>query len=194
MRPLRNLTAVMALSLVLATCSSGSDDAPADDTTTTTAGPATTTTQATTTTGATTTTSTTIGPAEGATALVSAIQQQLQALGYFEEPIDGIYGPMTAEVLSEFQADAGITVDGEYGPETYDALANAVQRNAEYVTEVQEGLQELGLYSGRADGQYGSGTKEAVEALQEQCDLEPEVDGRMTPLTHVCLEQALAAA
>ena len=193
MRPLRSLSSVIVVALVVAACSSDGDDAA--DTTTTTAATATTTTVATTTTTvATTTTTTTIPPAEGATALVSAIQQQLAALGYFEGDVDGIYGPVTAEALRQFQTDAGITADGQYGPETYDALATAVQRNADYVTDVQEGLQELGLYSGRADGQYGSGTKRAVESLQEDCELAPEVDGRMTPLTHVCLEQALADA
>ena len=194
MRRLRTLSSVIALALVVAACSSDDGDAASDTTTTTTAATATTTTLASTTTTVATTTTTTISPAEGATALVSAIQQQLQALGYFEGPVDGIYGPITAEALRAFQSDAGITADGEYGPETYDALATAVQRNADYVTDVQEGLQELGLYSGRADGQYGSGTKRGVEALQEDCELSPEVDGRMTPLTHVCLEEAVADA
>ena len=192
MRPLRSLTSVIAVVLVFAACSSGDDEPSADDTTTTTTGATTSTTQATTTTTLATTTTSTVAASE-ATALVSAIQQQLQALGYFDGVTDGIYGPVTAAALTEFQTDVGITADGEYGPETYSALAVAVEKDADYVSDVQEGLKELGLYTGRVDGQYGSGTKKAVEALQEDCDLALEVDGRLTPLTHVCLEQALRA-
>jgi len=192
MRPLRSLTSVIAVVFVLAACSSGDDEPSADDTTTTTTGATTSTTQATTTTTIATTTTSTVAASE-ATALVSAIQQQLQALGYFDGVTDGIYGPVTAAALTEFQTDVGITADGEYGPETYSALAVAVEKDADYVSDVQEGLKELGLYTGRVDGQYGSGTKKAVEALQEDCDLALEVDGRLTPLTHVCLEQALRA-
>lgn len=190
MRPLRSLTSVVAVVLALTACSSG-DDEPAADETTTTTGATTSTTQASTTTTLATTTTSTVAASEGATALVSAIQQQLQALGYFDGVTDGIYGPVTAAALMEFQTDVGIAADGEYGPETYSALAVAVEKDADYVTDVQEGLKELGLYSGRVDGQYGPGTKKAVEALQEDCDLPLEVDGRLTPLTHVCLEQAL---
>jgi peptidoglycan hydrolase-like protein with peptidoglycan-binding domain len=193
MRPLRSLTSVIAVVLALAACSSGDDEPSADDTTTSTTGATTSTTQATTTTTLATTTTSTVAASEGATALVSAIQQQLQALGYFDGVTDGIYGPVTAAALTEFQTDVGTTADGEYGPETYSALAVAVEKDADYVSDVQEGLKELGLYTGRVDGQYGPGTKKGVEALQEDCDLALEVDGRLTPLTHVCLEQALRA-
>lgn len=197
MRPLRSLTSVVAVVLALGACSSGDDDSATDETTTTTGAttsPTATATTTTTTTTLATTTTTTVAPSEGATALVSAIQQQLQALGYFDGVTDGIYGPVTAAALTEFQTDAGITADGEYGPETYSALAVAVEKDADYVSDVQEGLNELGLYTGRIDGQYGTGTMRAVEALQEDCDLPIEADGRLTPQTHVCLEQALRAA
>ena len=193
MRPLRSLTSVVVVVLALAACSSGDDEPLAEDTTTTT-GATTSTTQATTTTTLATTTTSTVAPSEGATALVSAIQQQLQALGYFEGVTDGIYGPVTAAAITEFQQDVGITADGEYGPETYSALAVAMEKDPDYVSDVQEGLKEVGLYSGPVDGQYGSGSKRAVEALQEDCELPIEVDGRLTPQTHVCLEDAVRAA
>ena len=75
---------------------------------------------------------------------------------------------------------------GDYGPETYIALADALEADEEFITTVQEDLMELKLYPGPADGDYGSGTVKGIEALQEQCDI--DVDGRFTPQTHLCLE------
>ena len=182
-----SLTSMIAVALALAAC--GGDE-PATTTTTTRA--PTTTSQPTTTTVPTTTSTTTTVPDQVATAFVAALQQQLQVLGFFNGDIDGIYGPVTIEAVMAFQRDAGITVDGEYGPETEDALVAALEADADFVKELQESLGQLGLYTGPVDGDYGPGTKRAVTTLQEQCDLEPEPDGRFTPLTHVCLEQALA--
>jgi peptidoglycan hydrolase-like protein with peptidoglycan-binding domain len=37
-------------------------------------------------------------------------------------PVDGIYGPMTADAVAAFQAHCGLWVDGVVGPETWSAL------------------------------------------------------------------------
>ncbi len=184
----RGLAVVAALALVLAAC--GSDG---DETTTTTSTTFPTQTTATTSTTAaqatTSSTTTTTSPYGGATLLTQVIQQELTALGYFEGGADGILGPMTVEAITAFQTDAGITADGAYGPETYAALADALEADPAIVEVIQEDLMELKLYPGPVDGDYGSGTVKAVEALQEDCGI--DVDGRFTPYTHVCLEQAL---
>jgi peptidoglycan hydrolase-like protein with peptidoglycan-binding domain len=117
---------------------------------------------------------------------------ELTALGFFEGPSDGILGPATEEAIKAFQTDAGITADGQYGPETYIALADALEADTDFVTEVQKDLMEIKLYPGPDDGDYGSGTVKAVEALQENCKM--NVDGRFTPKTHVCLEQEMGRA
>jgi len=176
------------LTLALAACSSGSDDTT---TSTSTTFP-TETTAATTTLPSTTTstsTTTTTSPYGGATLLTSIIQQELRILGYFNGEPDGILGPVTEEALREFQTEAGITVDGEYGPETYEALADALEADEEFITTVQEDLMELKLYPGPADGDYGAGTVKGIESLQEQCEI--EIDGRFTPQTHLCLEEEM---
>ncbi len=129
---------------------------------------------------------TTTSPYGGATLLTSIIQQELRILGYFNGEPDGILGPVTEEALREFQTEAGITVDGDYGPETYVALADALEADTDFITAVQEDLMELKLYPGPADGDYGSGTVKGIESLQEQCGI--EIDGRFTPQTHLCLE------
>jgi len=196
MRSVRLITAIAALALVAAACSSGGEGEAATTTSTTTTAPSATTTLPPTTAPASTTTTvaetTTTGPTGPvATATVAVVQQHLTALGYFEGDIDGVPGPVTVAALESFQTDAEITVDGQYGPETAEALADAVEADEEFVKERQEELMELGLYPGPADGDYGGGTVTAVENLQEQCEI--EVDGRFTVKTHLCLIAALEA-
>ena len=192
MRYRRGSTIAIVFALVLAACSSGADEptttpetmppastVPASITTTTTAAVSTTVT-------------TTTSPYGGATLLTSVIQIELTALGYFEGATDGILGPSTEAAIKAFQTDAGITADGAYGPETYAALADALEADADFVTGIQEDLMELKLYPGPADCDYGSGTIKAVEALQKKCGM--NVDGRFDPKTHVCLEQEMGRA
>jgi len=149
--------------------------------------PATTTSPATTSTSSTTTSTT--SPYGGATLLTTVVQQELRVLGYFFGEPDGILGPVTEEAIREFQTAVGITVDGQYGPQTYEALADELEQNQDFVESIQEDLTTVGRYQGPVDGDYGSGTKAAVEELQEACGR--PVDGRLTPWTHVCLEQEL---
>ncbi|MGB9357505.1 MAG: peptidoglycan-binding domain-containing protein [Acidimicrobiia bacterium] len=184
----RRMAVAAAFALILAACGSSSDETT---TTTSTTFPTETTVTTSTTLPAETTTSstTTTSPYGGATLLTQVIQQELTALGYFEGAADGILGPMTVEAITAFQTDAGITADGAYGPETYEALADALEADPAIVEVIQEDLMELNLYPGPKDGDYGSGTAKAVEELQEDCGI--DVDGRFTPYTHVCLEQAL---
>jgi peptidoglycan hydrolase-like protein with peptidoglycan-binding domain len=185
------LVLIAVLALALTACSSDSDDTTTSTSTTfpteTTA--ATTTVPSTTTTSSTTTTT---SPYGGATLTTAIIQQELRILGYFEGEPDGILGPVTEEALRAFQTDAGITVDGDHGPETYLALADALEADEEFVTTVQEDLMELKLYPGPADGGYGDGTVKGIESLQEQCEM--DVDGRFTPQTHLCLEEEMGRA
>ncbi|MEN8114160.1 MAG: peptidoglycan-binding domain-containing protein [Actinomycetota bacterium] len=179
----------VGIALLVAACSSGAEETT---TSTSTTFPTETTAAATTSTPATTsstTTTSTTSPHGIATLLTAVIQQELQALGHFYGEPDGILGPVTEEALREFQTEAGITVDGEYGPQTYDALAEALEQNADFVERFQKDLTELGLYKGPIDGDYGSGTVKAVEKLQEECDR--TIAGRLDPWTHVCLEQQL---
>jgi len=187
MRSVRVSMVVIALALVATAC--GGDDS-ADTTTTSSLAPV-TTTAAPSTTAAPVTTTTTEAPRPQATALVAAIQLELTILGYYEDLVDGIYGPATVEALTAFQTDAGITADGQYGRETYAALAAALQADEEFVTSLQEDLTELELYSGDITGEYDEATEAAVVTLQEDCVHEPEPDGVFTPLTHVCLLEAL---
>jgi peptidoglycan hydrolase-like protein with peptidoglycan-binding domain len=56
---------------------------------------------------------------------VRAVQEILEALGFYRGDIDGIYGPGTADAVRRFQAAHGLTPDGIVGPNTYDKLMEA---------------------------------------------------------------------
>lgn len=181
---------VAALAVVAASCGGGD----AADTTTTTA--PTTTSSTTTTAQATTTvpqstTTTTADSGLTATATTQVVQADLTFLGYFEGTIDGIAGEETEAALSAFQTDEEIEVDGEYGPQTDVAMAARLESDEEYVTDLQEFLIEQKLYPGPTDGDYGDGTKKAVEAFQEDCEI--EVTGSLDIDTRLCRAAAEAA-
>ncbi|MET0648440.1 MAG: peptidoglycan-binding protein [Pyrinomonadaceae bacterium] len=53
---------------------------------------------------------------------VETLQKALQALGYPTGIIDGDFGPDTERAVRMFQLQAGLTVDGEVGPDTWAAL------------------------------------------------------------------------
>ena len=60
---------------------------------------------------------------------VEELQLILQELGFFEEEVTGVFGPVTQSAVKEFQIWANIEPIGEVGPRTQEALTNAI---AEY--------------------------------------------------------------
>lgn len=90
---------------------------------------------------------------------VRYLQQNLIGLGYLSGSDDGSYGPGTEAAVEAFQADYGLSVDGNAGESTQTALRNAMVR-------LQVELSKLGYAPGGADGHYGSNTKAAVKAFQ----------------------------
>ncbi len=178
--------AVMALGMVAASCSGGSD-APEGSTTSpsTTVTVTTTTLPPTSTTTTSTTTTTHVDSSIPATSTIVVVQGDLTILGYFDGAIDGIAGEKTQAAIAEFQSDAGVEADGEYGPITDAAMADALAADEGYVTDLQEFLVEEKLYGGPVDGDYGKGTTRAVKKFQESCDLEPT--GTLNIATRLCL-------
>ncbi|MFF0205886.1 peptidoglycan-binding protein [Streptomyces sp. NPDC005017] len=55
---------------------------------------------------------------------VKNAQGLLAAHGHDPGPIDGIFGPQTAAATRAFQEEARIVVDGQIGPQTWNALLN----------------------------------------------------------------------
>jgi len=119
------------------------------------------------------------------------MQTTLAEMGYDPGPADGIYGWGTITALEAFQTDAGITVDGKYGPETHQALEEAAAESGydwnkqAAISEMQQEMADLGYYTGEIDGEYGPETEAAVKAVQADCGMTQ--DGIYGPETHSCL-------
>jgi peptidoglycan hydrolase-like protein with peptidoglycan-binding domain len=186
MRLGRVSAAIMAFGIVAASCAGSDSQEPTTSSvaTTVSTAPQTTSTSSTSTTLPPTTTE---APHSGlsATTTITLVQSELKLLGYFEGSVDGIPGDVTQAALKAFQADAGIEVDGQFGPETDGKLAAVLEKNESYVTDIQEHLAELKLYSGPIDGDYGEGTTHAIEAFQKSCELEET--GTLNVATRLCL-------
>ncbi|PSN17081.1 peptidase, partial [filamentous cyanobacterium CCP5] len=55
---------------------------------------------------------------------VSRLQRQLQALGFYQGSIDGIFGPRTEQAVKAAQESYELTPDGIVGPATWRALGS----------------------------------------------------------------------
>ena len=54
--------------------------------------------------------------------IITELQTELKALGYYDGSADGVYGPATVEAVKKLQADCGLNQDGIYGPATHTCL------------------------------------------------------------------------
>jgi peptidoglycan hydrolase-like protein with peptidoglycan-binding domain len=99
--------------------------------------------------------------------------------------ITGTFDATTEQVVKDFQQDAGLTVDGIVGPQTWQALpadpnTPTLSRGAsgDAVTGLQTGLKKystLATDPGPVDGDFGPRTEAAVKAYQQ--DRVVHVDG-----------------
>jgi peptidoglycan hydrolase-like protein with peptidoglycan-binding domain len=123
---------------------------------------------------------------------VRRVQRRLHALGYATGPVDGRYGPLTADAVGRFQADHRLLVDGQVGPITSARLrrATAVVRygtgyarpgGSRRVRAIQRRLRTLGYEPGPVDGRFGPLTTRAVERFQTTHAL--AADGEVGPRT-----------
>ncbi len=53
---------------------------------------------------------------------VQAVQTELSQLGYYNGPIDGIFGPMTRDAVAKYQIDKQLDVTGSLSPDTLQSL------------------------------------------------------------------------
>jgi peptidoglycan hydrolase-like protein with peptidoglycan-binding domain len=146
-----------------------------------------TTTTTVTTTVTQTTTASTASPA------VAQLQLGMTSLGYYSGPIDGVYGSETAAGVKAMQQALGVTADGIFGPETYNALKASAKTAAfatSIVVSIQTTLKRYGYYSGPIDGVYGADTTAAVKHLQTSLGL--HADGRVGPETVAAFNRAVA--
>ena len=126
---------------------------------------------------------------------IKQLQERLKALGYYSGETDGEYGAGTKAAVESFQALHGLDADGVAGESTltllYAQSAQAFRETpaptatpeskllstgdqGEKVIRLQRRLQELGFYSGKIDGDYGKGTRNAVILFQRQHGLDAD--------------------
>jgi hypothetical protein len=53
---------------------------------------------------------------------VSSVQTQLTQLGYYNGPVDGLFGPTVRDAVARYQTDQNLEVTGSLSPETLQAL------------------------------------------------------------------------
>jgi hypothetical protein len=70
----------------------------------------------------------TAAPAPDAT--VQSVQTELTQFGYYNGPIDGLFGPTTRDALARYQASRGLTVTGSLSPDTLQSLGLPSQTGA----------------------------------------------------------------
>ncbi len=76
---------------------------------------------------------------------VTTIQTKLKRWGYFDGPVDGVYGSKTTKAVRSFQQKNGLTADGVAGPATLKALGMAQ-------TSQNSGSSQTGSSGGNASG------------------------------------------
>ncbi|MFD7447011.1 glycoside hydrolase domain-containing protein [Streptomyces sp. NPDC059909] len=124
---------------------------------------------------------------------VKAAQCLLKAAGYDPGAPDGDFGPATTTATRNFQTSRGLTADGVVGPKTWTALLSrgstpTVQNGStgEAVTRLQRALTAALGRTVAIDGDFGSGTDQAVRDYQSSRGL--GVDGIVGPATWGALQ------
>ena len=130
---------------------------------------------------------------------VTQVQKKLKDLGYYNDSIDGSFGPNTEIAVKSYQSVMNLEIDGSVGPATWNSLFNSNTVNgatSEYtrplfyttpvitgndVAKVQQRLKQLGYYTDLVDGSFGPYTEIAVILFQSSNNLTP--DGSVGPLT-----------
>ncbi len=115
---------------------------------------------------------------------VAAVQQRLKTLGYYDGVVDGKFGDDTYKAVWWYQKNNGLKVDAIVGTATMAKLfpptpvdvtkppsgarpRMAMGSRGAWVSYLQARLKVLGYYTGRVDGVFGAGTRNAVIELQD---------------------------
>ncbi|HET7628723.1 MAG TPA: peptidoglycan-binding protein [Bacillales bacterium] len=130
---------------------------------------------------------------------IKPLQKILKKFDYYEDDIDGIFGPHTYEAVNALQLDYDLNQDGIIGPETKQTLKQVLEYKKAYekapklelgdrghtVKVLQTQLKALDYYLGDLDGIFGPLTENAVEGFQKANDV--AVDGIAGPKTYKAL-------
>ena len=112
-----------------------------------------------------------------------AVQYLLSQHDYDIVDFDGYMGPVTTEVVKEWQADNGLVADGQVGPISWGELHIVLElgvADGDHVRALQTALNKRGTDL-LVDGNFGSVTDEALQAWQLNNGLAG--DGEAGPIT-----------
>ncbi len=121
---------------------------------------------------------------------VELLQEDLRATYFYDGKVDGIFGAELRKAVENFQAAAGLKVDGKYGTASYNALHNrkasifnggipvrslSVGMQGYDVKVLQEKLISMNYSSVKASGYFDNNTASAIRSVQSKNNL--TVDG-----------------
>ncbi len=130
----------------------------------------------------------------------TALQTSLQAAGYYDGAIDGMYGPGTVAAVEALQSDEDLPVTGYVDRATAAALdarleaagGEAASAAATQTAAVQSTLKLAGYWTGPVDGVWTPELTEALMALQTDLGVTPS--GVVDAPTLHALEETIAQA
>ena len=137
---------------------------------------------------------------------VSAIQQPLYDLKYYNYYVDGIFGWRTQLAIELLQADLGLEVNGEADADlqklilsgnlsAYDPYRTLSKGDRGYrVSEMQQRLRDLGYLADSADGVFGPRTQTAVQLFQAENGLNETGAADSTTLRALYADNAKACS
>jgi murein L,D-transpeptidase YcbB/YkuD len=127
----------------------------------------------------------------------TALQTDLTTAGYFQGPVDGVYGPETVQAVEDLQSDADLPVTGLVDRATRAALDEALAGEGESAaanelieaTSVQTVLKLAGYWPGAIDGTWTPELERALKEFQRDLGLEPT--GTVDAATLAAIEETL---
>ncbi len=142
-------------------------------------------------------------------AVVAEVRSKLATLGLLDEPegselldpAGALFDEATDRAVRAFQQQRGISVDGQVGRQTYQALDEARRRLGDRilvwvparlmagddVAALQRRLLDMGFDCGRVDGLFGTETEQALREFQRNIGIVS--DGTCGPATLKALDQ-----
>jgi murein L,D-transpeptidase YcbB/YkuD len=130
----------------------------------------------------------------------TALQTSLQAAGYYDGEIDGVYGPGTVDAVEQLQTANGLPVTGLVDRATAAALqaallavgGEAATQAVAHTAAVQSTLKLAGYWTGPVDGTWTPELTEALMTFQSALGVPPT--GAVDAATLSALQQAITEA
>jgi peptidoglycan hydrolase-like protein with peptidoglycan-binding domain len=130
----------------------------------------------------------------------TALQKSLADAGYYQDEVDGVYGPSTVDAVKALQEKNGLPMTGTMDKATQAALhdelaakgGEAAEQAVASTAAVQQTLKLAGYWTGPVDGTWTPALTEALISFQKDLGVEPT--GEVDAATVAAAEQALAEA